>query len=153
MQKLEEIDDDAAQEKINFVQILDQALANEYGLETIPALVYYRNKVPIVYQSMYIIIDSSFNFIHMIHPIQLILLLKDDLEDSEAVLQWLFKFRDTADAEDDEDGDNEAIIEEVNENALEQLIESTSFLAVLFCKSSFRLAIAIFTHLRPPRFV
>ena len=75
MQKLEEIDDDAAQEKINFVQILDQSLANEYGLETIPALVYYRNKVPIVYQSMYIIIDSSFNFIHMIHPIQLILLL------------------------------------------------------------------------------
>lgn len=137
MQKLEEIDDDAAQEKINFVQILDQALANEYGLETIPALVYYRNKVPIVYQSMYIIIDSSFNFIHMIHPIQLILLLKDDLEDSEAVLQWLFKFRDTADAEDDEDDDNEAIIEEVNENALEQLIESTSFLAVLFCKSPF----------------
>lgn len=46
---LEEIDDDADQKGIGFVKISDQALAYEYGLEELPALVYYRKKIPIVY--------------------------------------------------------------------------------------------------------
>ena len=46
---LEEIDDDADQNKIGFVKISDKNLAYEYGLENLPALVYYRKKIPIVY--------------------------------------------------------------------------------------------------------
>lgn len=47
--RLEEIDDDADQKGIGFVKILDPNLAFEYGLEELPALVYYRHKIPIVY--------------------------------------------------------------------------------------------------------
>ena len=47
--RLEEIDDDADQHKIGFVKIQDKKLAFEYGLEVMPALVYYRKKIPIVY--------------------------------------------------------------------------------------------------------
>lgn len=50
MQRLEEIDDDADQHKIGFVKIQDKHLAFEYGLESMPALVYYRKKIPIVYE-------------------------------------------------------------------------------------------------------
>lgn len=46
---LEEIDDDADRNKIGFVKISDKNLAYEYGLENLPALVYYRKKIPIVY--------------------------------------------------------------------------------------------------------
>lgn len=46
---MEEIDDDADQKGIGFVKISDQYLAFEYGLEELPALVYYRKKIPIVY--------------------------------------------------------------------------------------------------------
>lgn len=49
LQRLEEIDDDADQHKIGFVKINDKELAFEYGLEVMPSLVYYRKKVPIVY--------------------------------------------------------------------------------------------------------
>ena len=53
LQRLEEIDDDADQHKIGFVKINDKTLAFEYGLEVMPSLVYYRKKVPIVYDGMY----------------------------------------------------------------------------------------------------
>ena len=49
LQRLEEIDDDADQHKIGFVKINDKELAFEYGLEIMPSLVYYRKKIPIVY--------------------------------------------------------------------------------------------------------
>src|SRR5690348_12597326 len=47
IQRLEEIDDDADRHKIGFVKIQDKHLAYEYGLENLPALVYYRKKIPI----------------------------------------------------------------------------------------------------------
>ncbi|XP_035224969.1 uncharacterized protein LOC118197552 [Stegodyphus dumicola] len=46
---LEEIDDDAEKSGIAFVKVSDEALALEFGLETLPALLYYRNKVPLLY--------------------------------------------------------------------------------------------------------
>lgn len=48
-------------------KIQDRDLAFEYGLETLPALVYYRKKIPIVYT--------------------------ESLEDEDAVLDWLLEFR------------------------------------------------------------
>jgi hypothetical protein len=33
------------------VKIADEALADEYNLEQLPALVYYRHQIPIIYTS------------------------------------------------------------------------------------------------------
>ncbi|XP_055953591.1 uncharacterized protein LOC129989201 [Argiope bruennichi] len=49
LRDLEEIDDDADKSGIAFVKISDEVLALEFGLETLPALLYYRNKVPLLY--------------------------------------------------------------------------------------------------------
>ncbi|CAL1299251.1 unnamed protein product [Larinioides sclopetarius] len=49
LHELEEIDDDADKSGIAFVKISDEVLALEFGLETLPALLYYRNKVPLLY--------------------------------------------------------------------------------------------------------
>lgn len=40
---------DADEKSIGFFKIQDKQLAFEYGLESLPALVYYRKKIPIVY--------------------------------------------------------------------------------------------------------
>lgn len=92
------------------VKISDETLAYEYGLEELPALVYYRKKIPIVYTG--------------------------DLEDEKRVLDWLIEFRDTVDDPDEyvEDSDE---IEDVSAAVLQQLIENTDALAVLFCKFHF----------------
>lgn len=107
LQKLEEIDDDADEQDIGFVKISDESLSYEYGLEDLPALVYYRKKIPIVYSG--------------------------DLENEKKVLDWLIEFRDTVDDPDEyvEDSDE---IEDVSAGVLQQLIENTEALAVLFCK-------------------
>lgn len=51
LQELENIDDEADQLGIGFVKIADEALADEYNLQQLPALVYYRHKIPIIYTS------------------------------------------------------------------------------------------------------
>lgn len=51
LQELENIDDEADQLGIGFVKIADESLAEEYNLENLPALVYYRHQIPIIYQS------------------------------------------------------------------------------------------------------
>jgi hypothetical protein len=50
---LEEIDDEADANGIGFVKIADTELAFEYGLESLPALVFYRKKIPIVYSGKF----------------------------------------------------------------------------------------------------
>lgn len=62
--RLEEIDDDADQKGIGFVKILDPNLAFEYGLEELPALVYYRHKIPIVYDGMNAFPETIFLLMH-----------------------------------------------------------------------------------------
>ncbi|KAJ4436885.1 hypothetical protein ANN_17017 [Periplaneta americana] len=47
--ELENIDDEADQLGIGFVKIADEQLADEYNLEHLPALVYYRHQIPIIY--------------------------------------------------------------------------------------------------------
>lgn len=49
LQELENVDDDADQLGIAFVKINDPELADEYSLGTLPALVYYRKRIPVVY--------------------------------------------------------------------------------------------------------
>ncbi|XP_054709572.1 LOW QUALITY PROTEIN: uncharacterized protein LOC129219267 [Uloborus diversus] len=46
---LEEIDDEADKSNIAFVKVRDEVLALEFGIENLPALLYYRKKVPLLY--------------------------------------------------------------------------------------------------------
>ncbi|KAF7496675.1 Protein disulfide-isomerase A5 [Sarcoptes scabiei] len=105
LNKLEEIDDDADRENIGFIKISDETLAYEYGLDDLPALVYYRKKIPIVYNG--------------------------DLENEKKVLEWLIEYGDAANDSDEfvEDSDE---IEDVSASVLQRLIANTEALAVLF---------------------
>lgn len=51
LQELENIDDEADELGIGFVKIMDAKLAEEYNLGELPKLVYYRNQIPIIYES------------------------------------------------------------------------------------------------------
>ena len=48
--ELENIDDEADVFEIRFVRIQDEKLAEDFSLEAIPSLVYFRGGIPIVYQ-------------------------------------------------------------------------------------------------------
>lgn len=50
LRELENIDDEAEDQDIQFVKIADPALAAEYGLHQLPALVYFEDKDPSVYE-------------------------------------------------------------------------------------------------------
>ncbi|GAB6029507.1 protein disulfide-isomerase precursor [Chamberlinius hualienensis] len=67
--ELEHIDDDADQHEIDFVKISDPGIAKEYGLHSLPALVFYRNKFPQIYDG--------------------------DLNDEDKVLEWLISYKDS----------------------------------------------------------
>lgn len=49
LEELENIDDDCEIYGINFVKIIDQNLAKRYGIKNYPALVYFRNGNPLIY--------------------------------------------------------------------------------------------------------
>lgn len=49
LEELENIDDDCEIYGINFVKIQDQSLAKRYGIKNYPALVYFRNGNPLIY--------------------------------------------------------------------------------------------------------
>ncbi|CAG9815355.1 unnamed protein product [Phaedon cochleariae] len=72
--ELENIDDEADQLGIGFVKINDESLADEYNLGTLPALVYYRHQIPIIYEG--------------------------ELTKEEDVLEWLVQHKSTGDEDD-----------------------------------------------------
>ncbi|KAF5307260.1 hypothetical protein FQR65_LT06976 [Abscondita terminalis] len=74
LQELENIDDEADQLGIGFVKINDENLAEEYNLGDLPALVYYRHQIPIIYEG--------------------------ELTKEEDVLEWLVQHKSTGDEED-----------------------------------------------------
>ncbi|XP_011257946.1 uncharacterized protein LOC105252319 isoform X2 [Camponotus floridanus] len=74
LQELENIDDEADQLGIGFVKIADEELADEYNLGSLPALVYYRHQIPIIYEN--------------------------ELSKEEDVLEWLVANKSTGDEED-----------------------------------------------------
>ncbi|XP_055921450.1 uncharacterized protein LOC129952700 isoform X9 [Eupeodes corollae] len=74
LQELENIDDEADQLGIGFVKIHDEALADEYNLGGLPALVYYRHQTPIIYEG--------------------------ELSREEDVLEWLVQNKSTGDEDD-----------------------------------------------------
>lgn len=46
---MENIDDECDQKSIAFVKIDDDAVAREYGVDHVPTLVYFENKIPSLY--------------------------------------------------------------------------------------------------------
>ena len=50
IKELEKIDDDCDRNGIPFVKINNLAEAEQYGLESLPALVYFENKIPNIYE-------------------------------------------------------------------------------------------------------
>jgi len=48
--ELEKIDDDTDNFGVDFVKINDKRLAKQYGIKTFPALTYFREKEPIIYE-------------------------------------------------------------------------------------------------------
>lgn len=56
LQELENIDDEADELDIGFVKINDENLSEEYNLGQLPALVYYRHQIPIIYEGINIAI-------------------------------------------------------------------------------------------------
>ncbi|XP_037080858.1 uncharacterized protein LOC119101604 isoform X11 [Pollicipes pollicipes] len=85
LKELENIDDEADQLGIAFVKINDEALADEYSLDTLPTLVYYRNRIPIVYDG--------------------------DLTKEEDVLDWLVQNKSTGDDDDEIEDVTETMLE------------------------------------------
>ena len=60
--------------KIRFVRILDLDLAGDFSLTKLPALVYFRNEIPVVFEG--------------------------DLKDEAEVLEWLIQHQTSIDEED-----------------------------------------------------
>lgn len=48
--ELEKIDDDTDTFGVDFVKINDKRLAKQYGIKNFPALTYFREKEPIIYE-------------------------------------------------------------------------------------------------------
>jgi thiol-disulfide isomerase/thioredoxin len=48
--ELEKIDDDTDNFGVDFIKINDKRLAKKYGIKTFPALTYFREKEPIIYE-------------------------------------------------------------------------------------------------------
>lgn len=53
LDELESIDDDAQRSGIQFVKTTDLNVAKQYGIKIIPALVYYENQAPSIYEGIF----------------------------------------------------------------------------------------------------
>ena len=69
MDELERIDDDCARFEISFVKVSDEEMAKDYGIDELPGLLYFENKIPSVYDG--------------------------DLSDEEPLLEWLIEQKTT----------------------------------------------------------
>lgn len=74
LEELEKIDDDCDKHGIQFVKIDDTSAAHEYGIDHIPAIVYFEKQVPNVYDG--------------------------DLQDEEEMLHWLVEQLEKDEIED-----------------------------------------------------
>lgn len=60
LDELEKIDDDTDTFGVDFVKINDKRLAKQYGITKFPALTYFREKEPIIYEGLYSYFQSYF---------------------------------------------------------------------------------------------
>lgn len=59
---MENIDDDCDQHNIAFVKISDLNEAKEYGIESLPTLVFFEKKIPHIYEGIFISFISKKTF-------------------------------------------------------------------------------------------
>ena len=88
--ELENIDDDAEKDGIDFVKTSDEALARHYGAKSTPALIYFRHEEPIIYHG--------------------------DLMNEEQVLKWLLANKGSDDGKDVIEDVNRATLIRLIEN-------------------------------------
>lgn len=74
LEELEKIDDDCDKHGIQFVKIDDNRAAAEYGIDSVPAIVYFEKQIPNVYDG--------------------------DLLDEEEILHWLLEQLEKDEIED-----------------------------------------------------
>lgn len=74
LEELEKIDDDCDKHGIQFVKIDDSQAADEYGIDTVPAIVYFEKQIPNVYDG--------------------------DLLDEDEILHWLLEQLEKDEIED-----------------------------------------------------
>lgn len=96
LSELENIDDEADQNDIAFVKISDGAEAKEYGIDTLPTLVFFEKGIPHIYEG--------------------------DLTKEQELLGWLVHQK------------RHTEIPDITDEMMERLIETSEYLAVLFCK-------------------
>ena len=113
---LETIDDECDQRGVSFVRLDSESEEQEYGIETTPALVYFEDGIPSLYEgTLALNLKRNGDLAEMF-------IQTGDLSKEEQVLDWL-----THQVKNEE-------IEEVTDEMLDQLISQKKHLAVLFCK-------------------
>ena len=105
---------------IAFVKINDLELVSEFGLGSLPTLVYYRHTTPIVYEGTKTNKDKTLG--------NVVLWLSGDVTDEGKVLDWLISNRNV--------GDDSERLEEVTIVALEGMTSTKDGIVVLFCEFS-----------------
>ena len=118
---LAKVDDYCTKLDIGLVKINDLELVTEYNLGELPALVYYRHGIPILYEGKRYWLKCSWKKF-MLHCFIII----GDLTAEDDILEWLIQNRSS--------GDEEDVIEEVEYKTLEAMVAAVENIAVLFCK-------------------
>ena len=131
---MENIDDDVERQKIKMAKTTDASFAEEVGVESYPALVFFKEGVPNLYEGDLSVeeevqyVPKKFFFITLPFDVALLhkklLFLKEKKYQSlfMQVLDWLTEMK------------VENHIELITRPMLETMVEETQYLAVFFCK-------------------
>ena len=119
---LAKVDDYCGKLDIGLVKINDLELVTEYNLGELPALVYYRHGIPILYEGLLLLLTTNFYVVQMRSSH----IFAGDLTAEDDILEWLIQNRSS--------GDEEDVIEEVEYKTLEAMVTAVENIAVLFCK-------------------
>lgn len=122
MDELENIDDELDEAGIIFVTTEDVTMAKKHGVKDYPALVFFRNKMPLVFKGDFF--PCAFIIIFYLK------FSSGDIEDEDEVLAWLT---------DEETLEIPGRIEEVNSKMLDKIIGDRSFVVVFFCMNKKKL--------------
>ena len=112
---MEDIDDDCDVHGVHFVKISDPAAAYHHGISSMPTLVYFKNKLPNVYEGSIVTHYEQLLKICMSS-------ISGEILDGEESLKWMMTHLESAE------------IEEVSNSMLGRLIRDTRNIVVIFCK-------------------
>ncbi len=119
MDELENIDDDTDRHGISFIKTQDLNIATNFGVHEFPAVIYFENQVPSIYEGKYRqpTLPKRTN-----EKLKKNIIFRVGELTSEDVLQWLIQQK------------TEDRIETVTRSMLESLLLNVQYLAVYFCK-------------------